>query len=463
MSRPLTGRPCGAESYALSAPRFFIPIFCDGGTRQITRALMQREKKNHPGCGPEKIARKFSGEQEPFPENGKREIKVQIDNAVISAVADALKATGIFATKSELDKAVAEVMRRAGERGTRAGSGISLSRLIRGARIESGLPPINKATAQSDAEYCKTMSTGSTPGSYLVPTLQADEIIAMLETGGVARSAGVRIWPMQGVQKMNVPGALLSPAWVWMAQNSAQTPTDPNLGQMSFSLNERRCLIAIPNQLLAVSVPAMDTVLSGLIGLAAAAHEDAAFFATSQVTGGPLNLYSQSGVTIIHANGNSANGGNLVYTDILAVLAKAAANKATGPFVWFASPRTLYQRIMGMLDLSSRPIYIPTLTQGLEQTGIIVGGNRPVGMLMGYPVFVTPYIPETDSLGSGTNLAKLIFTNPKYCHIAEDQQIEIAISTERYFDAAQTAIRAVNHEDFGVSPAAGVTILDGIA
>jgi len=244
-------------------------------------------------------------------------------------------------------------------------------------------------------------------------------------------------------------------------QNSAQTPTDPNLGQMAFDLKERRALVAIPNQLLAVSVPSIDTVLASLIGLAAAAHEDTAFFAASQVSGGPVNLYSQPNISIVHVGG-SANGGNLAYSDILAVLAKASAVKARGPFVWFISPRTLYQRIMGMLDLSSRPLYIPTLTQGLEESNVVVGGVRPVGMLMGYPVFVSPYIPENMTLGSGSSQSMIIFTNPTYCHIAQDTNVEIAISTERYFDSAETAIRATSHSDFGVAPAAGVVVLDGV-
>ena len=107
----------------------------------------------------------------------------------------------------------------------------------------------------------------------------------MLSLGNVAISAGARIWPMKGIQKMNIPTALSAPSWLWMAQNSAQTATDPNLGQLSFDLKERQCLIQIPNQLLAVSVPAFETLISELIGLAGAEHLDAALFASSQVSG----------------------------------------------------------------------------------------------------------------------------------------------------------------------------------
>jgi HK97 family phage major capsid protein len=366
-----------------------------------------------------------------------------------------------FATQTQIDKAVADILKKTAERQAR-GSNFSLSKMIRGLRIESGQPAINKQSAEGDVAYVRAMSTGSTPGSYLVPTIEADEIIGYLNSGGVARAAGVRIWPLAGTQKMTIPAATAAPTWVWMAQNSQQTATDPNLSQVSFDLKERRALVAIPNQLLAVSVPALDTLLSELIGLGAAEHEDTAFFSSTNVSGAFTALVQAAGITTVNAGGGSGNGGNLTYADILTVLAKQAANKAKPPFVWIASPRTVYQRIMGLLDLSSRPLYIPTLTQGLQQTGVALGTQGPVGMLMGYPLFCTPAISEAEAVGSGTNQSHMIFTNPRYCHIAQDENIEIAISTERFFDSNQTAIRATQHEDAAYSPAAGITVLQGI-
>jgi HK97 family phage major capsid protein len=389
------------------------------------------------------------------------------DQETLKAVAEVLQKQFGFATTTQLDNAVLEIVQRSIARQHDRKNTFSLSTMIRGLRAMKGEPiqtdgrgvPIT--TTDADVNYVKALTTGATPGSYLVPTIQADEIIHFLETGGIARAAGVRVWPMNGIQKMNVPTATGAPAWMWMAQNSVQTATDPNLGQMAFDLKERRALIAVPNQLLAVSVPAFDTLLSELLGLGAAAHEDTAFFATSTVAGGPTALMSASSISTILAANGSANGGNLTYLDILATMAKLAAVKARPPFVWFASPRTMYQRILGLLDLQSRPIYLPTLTGMLEapRTG---SQQVPVGMLMGYPVYVSPYILENEANGSGTNQSHLIITNPTYAHIAQDGNIEIAVSLERFFDANQTAIRAIQHEDFGYAPPAGIVVLLGI-
>lgn len=376
---------------------------------------------------------------------------MHISDEVINVVASTLQEKFGFATTSMLDKAVADVLKKTQEKVV-SRNGFSLSTMIRGLRAMRG-EAMNPKTAEADVAYTKALTTGSTPGSYLVPTIQAEEIIGYLTIGGIARAAGVRIWPMNGIQKMDVPTATTVPSWVWTAQNSVQTPTDPNLGQMVFDLKERRALIAVPNQLLAVSVPAFDTLLSELIGFGAAEHEDTAFFNTTQVSGGPMALFAASGITMVNTAG-SANGGNLAYSDILAVLAAMVAAKGVGPFAWFFSPRTFFQRILGLVDTSSRPLVIPTLSEGLY-AGVQY-------RLMGWPVYVTPFLLENEALGSGTNQAHAIFTNPKYVHIAQDSNIQIAYSLERFFDANQTAIRAVQHEDFGYAPAAGIVCLRGI-
>jgi HK97 family phage major capsid protein len=144
----------------------------------------------------------------------------------------------------------------------------------------------------------------------------------------------------------------------------------------------------------------------------------------------------------------------LTYSDILAVLAKSAAVKAKPPFAWYFSPRTFYQRVLGLIDLQSRPIVVPTATQGLYPSIQF--------SLMGWPCYISPFILENEAVGSGSSQSHVIFSNPSYIHLAQDNSIEIAISTERFFDQNSTAIRAVQHLDGAVSPAAGVVILFGV-
>ena len=200
-----------------------------------------------------------------------------------------------------LDKAVDDLLRRTQERSAGGKPAFSLSKMIRGLRALHG-EPINPQSAEDDVKYLRALTTGATPGSYLVPNIQAEEIVAYLSIGGILRASGARIWPMNGIQKMTVPTAL-----------------------------------------------------------------------------GAANL------TAVNCAG-SANGGNISYSDIITLLPQMADVKGVGPFCWYMSPRTFFQRVLGLIDTTSRPLTIPTLAEGLF--------GAPQYRLMGWPVFVTPFLPR---------------------------------------------------------------------
>ncbi len=371
----------------------------------------------------------------------------KLNSELVETIAQALHDAGHFPTKTDFEKLKSDLEKapphpREGEPGRP-----SISKMIRGLSAKDNRV-ISESTKEADINYVKALDTGSQPGSFLVPSLQADEIIGFLSVGGVVRAANARIWDLRGQQKLNVPVATASPTVEYLGENTAQTATDPNLSQMPFDLKTRRSLIAFPNELLKASTPGIDKIITELLGLSFAEKEDNAFFATTTVSGGPTSFYADANTTS-HLVGESANGGSLAYSDLLRTLQKSSAAKAKGPMMWFASPRTFYQRILGLLDANSRPIVTS------EATG-------PVQFrLFGSPVFISPEIPEDQTNGSGTNQSYLVYGPPRSIHIA-DSGFEIAVSGEFFFSANQTAIRGTHMHDFGLAPAASLVKLIGI-
>jgi HK97 family phage major capsid protein len=198
------------------------------------------------------------------------------------------------------------------------------------------------------------------------------------------------------------------------------------------------------------TTPEIDGILTELLGEAFAEHEDSIFFAVSAASGGPTPFFATGGTTV-HFVGESANGGTLTYSDILRTLRLAVAAKAKGPFVWFMSPRTFFDRVLPLEDTNGNNI--------VQKDGVAPIVYR----LLGYPVFISPAIPENLSNGSGTNQSYVVLTNPKYLHLAQSGDIEVAVSTERYFEKNQTAIRVSQGLDFATAPAAGLVLLKGVA
>ena len=311
--------------------------------------------------------------------------------------------------------------------------------------------PIVPEWAEEDAAYTRALSPSTTPGSYLVPIAAADAILSQLAQTATGRASGARIWPMRGLQDMNVPVAVASPTFVWQAQNSRQTPTDPNLTGISFSLKLSQALILMPLQLFRNALPQWSTVLEDSFSLGLAESEDLAMHASATLANAPLAIMSQSGISVINASGGAVSGGNVAYGDLLAVLQKAVDLKTKPPYAWYMAGRT-WLRLLSINDTASRPILIPAAE----------GSGPQAGTLLGWPVFLTTSIPTNEAVSSGTNQSHIIFAPPKTINIAESGDVVLEASADFALDAAQIAVRIGHLVDFSYAPASSIIALVGI-
>lgn len=314
--------------------------------------------------------------------------------------------------------------------------------------------PIVMETAEADGAYAaRALSPGSTPGSYLIPVIQANAIVSQLAQLQTARAAGATIWPCAGMDYFNVPAAIAaSPNFVWMAANSRQAPTDQNLAQLAFDLTKPcQALILLSLQLFRTALPQWNTILEMSFALGIAEAEDAAMHASSTVANAPVALMSQSGITTLNAANNNANGGNLLYGDLLALLQKAFDLKVRPPYCWFLNGRSAI-RCLSLYDTTSRPVWIP----GPEGIG------PQIGHLLGWPVYATASISTTEAVGSGSSQSHLVLTNPANIHVAEAGNVSLEVSTDFALDAAEVALRVGHRTSFAYSPAASLCVLQGI-
>jgi len=133
-------------------------------------------------------------------ENSHRKKKMKFDAAVMDSFADALAKAGYLLTEKTFEQSSLKLSSSRGK-GTWTEGGTSISRAIRGLAAMEGKTVV-EASRDEDISYArKTLLTGTTPGSYLVPTIQADQIIQLLTSANAFRQAGARIWPMANIQK----------------------------------------------------------------------------------------------------------------------------------------------------------------------------------------------------------------------------------------------------------------------
>jgi HK97 family phage major capsid protein len=404
----------------------------------------------------------------------KNKTKMNFSPEVLDKLATALSESGYLSTRKSIEEVVRDIAAQGASGKGRSAEPVrfSISKALRGmvfaannqANTFSSVPGRSEASASSRDEdinyFKKTLLTGTTPGSFLVPTIQAGDIIQLLASAHVIRQSGARIWPMAGIQKMNVPVESAAPPVVWGTGSGAGaggtgatlTPSDPGLAQMAFDLKNAKALVAVPNELIAVSVPAIDQVVSEILALAFGQAEMNVFVTSPSVANAPGSVYAAAGTTRILSNNGSANGGAVKYSDLLAVVGQFFAQKGRETPGWFMHPTVFYKDIIGLVDANGRPIV----------TGWESVQGKIQRMLLGYPVYLSAEFPTNLAIGSGSNQSYILFTNPQYLHIADRGSLELAVSFERFFDANETAIRGVHQIDHGFAPAAAIIILDGV-
>ena len=126
------------------------------------------------------------------------------------------------------------------------------------------------------------------------------------------RRLGPRIWPMVNIENLTIPGrdshSGHSMAWEKILPDRQATRF---CNQVLLQLKTARGLVALPNELIATSSPAVDTAVTELLAVGLGNKEDTAFFATTTQTGGPVSIYAAAGTTKFAAANNNANGGTV--------------------------------------------------------------------------------------------------------------------------------------------------------
>ena len=169
------------------------------------------------------------------------------DAHVLDQLADALHKAGYLIPRSDFDALARKISGQAGSGGgwgiydtSGNAGGFSISKALRGLTAKQGKTVV-EATREKDITYAeKSLLPGTTPGSFLVPTIQADQIIGLFASAHQIRAAGCRMWPMSNIQKLTVPVESASPTIVWGSSAGAGaggagvtlTPSDPNLSQL---------------------------------------------------------------------------------------------------------------------------------------------------------------------------------------------------------------------------------------
>lgn len=271
----------------------------------------------------------------------------------------------------------------------------------------------------------RAMSEGTAgDGGYLVPEEFSTLIIQKKSAIAKMRNYATVI-PMV-TDKLHVPydNANVTPSWE--AENNATTPSNATFSEITLTPWKLKVLSVASNELLADANVSIINYLAGQFARVLAAEEDKQFF-TGNGSSKPTGLRSLSVTTVTQA------GAALAYLDVVKLfMALPEQYRMNAQFV--TSP-TGIQLLMGLVDDNHRPIFMPSWEAGKPAT------------LFGRPLIEDPNWPTNLTVGSATNTTEIWFGDLSTYVIGDRQSLEMTISTERYFDADQTAMKAILRVD----------------
>jgi len=299
------------------------------------------------------------------------------------------------------------------------------------------------------AEYRDMGGQVNSLGGALVFEDFSNSIIRLVEKFGVAMNVFQNV--TMSSDTLLVPKRLTGVTSYWLGENSTITTSDPTATMVQLVAKKLACATKVSNELLADNAISVATWLAQEYATSlSGAIDDAAFNGTGTSSYGGIRGLAQIDDGTHTASVHSAASGNtsvaaLDIDDYLGALAKLP-RYAIGTSAWYMHPGVYHNSVQRMM-LSSG-------TAGSGTIGALAGGNTAANLAQGTPntflgLPVVWVLKMTAAPTTGT-IAAYVGDLSLAGIMGIKSDMQVATSSDRYFEADQTAFRAVQRLDINV-------------
>jgi HK97 family phage major capsid protein len=299
------------------------------------------------------------------------------------------------------------------------------------------------------AEYRDMGGQVNSLGGNLVFEDFSNTIVRLVERFGVAMNVFQNV--TMSSDTLLVPRRLTGVTSYWLGENSTITTSDPTATMVQLVAKKLACATKVSNELLADNAISVASWLAQEYATSlSAAIDDAAFNGTGTSSYGGIRGLAQIDDGTHTASVQSAATGNttiasLDIDDYLACLAKLP-RFAIGTSAWYMHPSVYHNSVQRMM-LSSG-------VAGSGTIGALSGGNTAANLAQGTPntflgLPVVWVLKMTAAPTTGT-IAAYVGDLSLAGIMAVKSDMQVATSTDRYFEADQTAFRAIQRLDINV-------------
>jgi len=278
-------------------------------------------------------------------------------------------------------------------------------------------------------------------GGYLVPKEVANAIVRIAASVGVVMSQAQK-WNM-GSDELGIPaytGSFLEGEYLGV--DAAGSVTALTFDQASLIVKKWQLAFVVGNDLLADSPVQLADWLLALGGEALANMIDKqAFTGTAPFTG----LLNDGSVTVWNLGGSTTSGSTTFASfsldDASDMIGQVEESVLDGAGFYFS--RTVWAKIRVKREGSGTGAYL--LSQAgapsvalLDSYKGVIGGARPVGEILGYPVFSVRHLPANSATAVSTKFG--VFGNMKAMAYGDKGDLRIAQHTSGSFGGKEIAL-----------------------
>ena len=297
-------------------------------------------------------------------------------------------------------------------------------------------------------------STSANSGSAAVPDVLSSTVIRLVDQYSAFAQNATNVSMPSDV--LLFPRRTGSTTAYWVDENTAITPSDPTMNQVTLTAKKVTGAVVVASELLQDSIVSIADFVAAELGLSLANAVEAAAW-----SGNPANAPGVAGLVTTHTGGLLASSGatyaaslvtaagdtpdEVTKANLLAMMAAVPQHSRQGA-KWYCSP-FFFASCMQALDLAQ---------------GGSVGLSQGMGLtFLGSPVVLTDRLP---SGADSTGVIMALYGNmANSSYYGVRQGIEIASSDQVNFLSDQTVIRAVarvaiTHANLGTSTVAGPVI-----
>ena len=299
------------------------------------------------------------------------------------------------------------------------------------------------------AEYRDMGGQVNSLGGALIFEEFSNSIVRLVERFGVAMNVFQNV--NMSSDTLLAPKRLTGVTSYWLGENSTITTSDPTATMVQLVAKKLACATKVSNELLADNAISVATWLAQEYATSlSGAIDDAAFNGTGTSSFGGIRGLVQIDDGTHTASVHSAAAGNtsvaaLDIDDYLGALAKLP-RYAIGTSAWYMHPGVYHNSVQRMM-LSSG-------TAGSGTIGALSGGNTAANLAQGTPntflgLPVVWVLKMTAAPTTGT-IAAYVGDLSLAGIMGIKSDMQVATSSDRYFEADQTAFRAVQRLDINV-------------